>query len=125
MRRAGVGASSPRPPGAALRVACRRPGRPHHPSELAARLPRGVPANAPPTALHHFTARTITDPDAYLAAIEGAARSGVGVDREKYLTGVNAITAAIHGLDGQRLARAGEALRTETRGVSKALGADY
>ena len=142
MRRAGVSDSSPRPPGVALRVARRRPGRARHPAKLPARPPRGVPANAPPTTLHHFTARTITDPDAYLAAIEGAARSGVGVDREEYLTGVNAIAAAIHGLDGQLLAlvwiagfsayftdeamaRAGEALRRETRAISKALGADY
>ena len=131
----------------ALRVSARRGDRVHL---LAGAIGRVVLASWPPArreeylrtrTLRRFTARSITDRDAYLAAVEETARTGVGVDREEYLTGVNAVAAAIHGLDGQlialvwivgfsayftdeAMARAGEALRTETRGVSKALGGE-
>jgi DNA-binding IclR family transcriptional regulator len=88
-----------------------------------------------------FTAHAITDPAAYLAAVEQTARTGIGLDREEYLAGVNAVAAAIYGLDHQLVAlvwivgfsaffndeaitRAAEALRTETAEVSRALGAE-
>ncbi len=131
----------------ALRVSARRGDRVHL---LAGAIGRVVLASWPPArreeylrtrTLRHFTDRSITDRDAYLAAVEETARTGVGVDHEEYLTGVNAVAAAIHGLDGQpvalvwivgfsayftdeAMARAGEALRTETREISRALGAE-
>lgn len=42
-----------------------------------------------------FTAHSITDPATYLAAVEQTVRTGIGLDREEYLTGVNAVAAAI------------------------------
>jgi IclR family transcriptional regulator, KDG regulon repressor len=131
----------------ALRVSARRGDRVH---PLAGAIGRVILAGWPPArraeylrtqTLPHFTARSIADPAAYLAAVEETARSGVGMDREEYLTGVNAVAAAIHGLDGQpialvwivgfsayftdeAMARAGEALRAETRAISKALGGE-
>lgn len=88
-----------------------------------------------------FTAHAITDPAAFLAAVEQTARTGVGIDREEYLTGVNAVAAAIYGMDQQLIAlvwivgfsaffndeavsRAADALRAETADVSRALGAE-
>lgn len=132
---------------AALRVSARRGDRV---SLLAGAIGRVALADWPPArreeylrkqTLPHFTARSLTDPAAYLAAVEETARTGVGVDREEYLTGVNAVAAAIHGLDHQlvalvwivgfsayfdeaALARAGAALLVETRAVSQALGAE-
>ena len=117
---------------------------------LAVAIGRVVLADWPPArreeylrtrTLRHFTDRSITDRDAYLAAVEETAQTGVGVDHEEYLTGVNAVAAAIHGLDSQlialvwivgfsayftdeAMARAGEALRAETRAISRALGAE-
>lgn len=89
--------------------------------------------------LPRFTARTITDPDAYLAAIAATARTGIGEDYEEYLAGVNAVAAPITGPDGGLVAllwivgfsarfsgdvlrQAVEALRDEARGISRALG---
>ncbi|HEX9038323.1 MAG TPA: IclR family transcriptional regulator [Ktedonobacterales bacterium] len=132
---------------AALRVSARRGDRV---SLLAGAIGRAVLASWPRArredylrarTLPHFTARSITDPDAYLAAVEETARTGVGVDREEYLTGVNAVAAPIHGFDHQLLAlvwivgfsayfddaaltRAAGALREETQAISKALGAE-
>ncbi len=131
----------------ALRVSARRGDRVY---PLAGALGRVILANWSPDrredylrtrTLPRFTARSITDRDAYLAAVEETARTGVGVDHEEYLTGVNAVAAAIHGLDHQlialvwivgfsayfteeAMARAGEALRAETRDISRALGAE-
>ena len=131
----------------ALRVSARRGARIHL---LAGATGRVVLANWPPArrekylqtqTLPGFTARSITDRDAYLAAVEETARTGIGMDREEYLTGVNAVAAAIRGLDNQLIAlvwivgfsayfteeamvRAGEALTAETREVSRALGAE-
>jgi IclR family acetate operon transcriptional repressor len=90
--------------------------------------------------LPHFTAHSITDRDAYLAAVEETARTGIGEDFEEYLAGVNAVAAGIHGLGGELIAlvwivgfssrftgdafrQAGEALRDETMDISKSLGA--
>ena len=89
--------------------------------------------------LPRFTAHTITDPDAYLAAVRQTSRTGIGEDYEEYLVGVNAVAAPITGPDGGLVAllwivgfsarfsgdvlRQGvEALRDEARGISRALG---
>jgi len=91
--------------------------------------------------LPRFTKNSITDRDIYLAAVEETARTGIGVDREEYLTGVSAVAAPIHGPAGELLALiwivgfsvtftdatlelAGEVLRAETRAISRALGAE-
>lgn len=91
--------------------------------------------------LPRFTERSITERDVYLAAIEDTARRGIGEDHEEYLAGVNAVAAGIVGLGGELLAlvwivgfssrftgdvfrQAGDALRDETRNISRALGAE-
>lgn len=117
---------------------------------LAGAIGRVVLASWPPArrekylrsqTLPRFTERSITDHDAYLAAVEETAHTGVGVDREEYLTGVNAVSAAIYGLDHQLIAlvwivgfsayfteealvRTASALRTETQEISRVLGAE-
>ncbi len=90
--------------------------------------------------LPRFTPSSITDPAAYLAAVEESARVGIGVDREEYLAGVNAVAAPIYGpggvlvallwvigfasrLDGEVLRAAGDLLRREARDISRLLGA--
>jgi IclR family acetate operon transcriptional repressor len=90
--------------------------------------------------LPRFTEHSITDRDAYLAAVQETERSGIGEDREEYIEGVNAVAAPIRGLGGELIAliwivgfctrftddaleRAGQALREETEAISKALGA--
>lgn len=131
---------------AALRVSARRGDRV---PLLAGAIGRAILASWPrerrasylrAQTLPVFTAHSITDTATYLASVEETARAGVGVDREEYLTGVNAVAAAIHGLDGQlialvwivgfsayfmepAIARAGAALRDEARAISHALGA--
>jgi len=85
-----------------------------------------------------FTERSITDPAKFLLAIEETTRTGIGVDYEEYLTGVNAVAAPIYGpartllallwivgfasrfKDGQ-LARAIEHLRAEAQAISQLL----
>jgi DNA-binding IclR family transcriptional regulator len=86
-----------------------------------------------------FTARSITDRDAYLAAVEETARTGIGEECGEYLDGVNAVAAPIHGLgdglaavmwvvgfsshfDAAALRRAGAALREEALAIERALG---
>lgn len=117
---------------------------------LAGAIGRVVLANWPPArrekylrsqTLPHFTERSMTDRDAYLAAVEETAQTGVGVDREEYLTGVNAVAAAIYGFDHQPIAlvwivgfsayfdedaltRTAEALLMETQAISRVLGAE-
>jgi DNA-binding IclR family transcriptional regulator len=90
--------------------------------------------------LPRFTAHSITDPEAYLVAVDEAARTGIGVDHEEYLTGVNAVAAPIYGpgdglvallwtvgfsgrFSGEALQRAVEELRAEAAAISRALGA--
>lgn len=90
--------------------------------------------------LPHFTARSLIDREAYLAAVAETARTGLGEDHEEYLAGVNAVATAIRGLGGELVAlvwivgfsgrftgetlrQAGEALRAETAAISRALGA--
>jgi DNA-binding IclR family transcriptional regulator len=90
--------------------------------------------------LQRFTPHTITDPDAFLAAADTAARVGYSIDREEYLEGVNAVAAPIYGpggdllalvwaigfsarFQGERLIEAGERLRDEAARLSQMLGA--
>jgi DNA-binding IclR family transcriptional regulator len=90
--------------------------------------------------LPRFTPSSLTDPDTYLAAVAEAARAGLGVDREEYLVGVNAVAAPIFGTDGALVAllwaigfaasfagdaldAAGEVLRCEAEDISRSLGA--
>lgn len=54
--------------------------------------------------LPHFTERSITDPEKFLLAVEETARTGIGVDHEEYLTGVNAVAAPIYSPEGSLLA---------------------
>ncbi|HVB72842.1 MAG TPA: IclR family transcriptional regulator [Ktedonobacteraceae bacterium] len=54
--------------------------------------------------LPRFTAHSITDPDQYLAAIEETARTGVALDYEEYLIGVNAVGVPITGPGGTLVA---------------------
>lgn len=89
--------------------------------------------------LPRFTARSIIDRAAYLAAVDETARTGIGMECEQYLDGVNAVAAPIHGLGGELAAvmwivgfsscfnmaamgRAGTALREEALAIEKALG---
>ena len=53
--------------------------------------------------LPRFTENSITDQDAYLAAVAETARTGVGVDREEYLAGVSAVAVG-DSWAGRRLA---------------------
>ena len=130
----------------ALRVSARRGTHIHL---LAGATGRVILASWPPArreaylrthALPHFTDRSITTQEAYLAAVEETARTGIGEDGEEYLRGVNAIAAGVRGLGGELIAllwiagyndrftgaalhEAGEALREEAEGISLALGA--
>lgn len=89
--------------------------------------------------LPHFTAHSLTDPAAYLAAVAEMERTGSAIDREQYLIGVNAVAAPIRGaghallavlwavgfsarFGGDRLERAGEEVRAEAEAISRALG---
>ncbi len=88
--------------------------------------------------LPRFTERSITDPEKFLLAVEETSRTGIGVDYEEYLTGVNAVAAPIYGSAGTLLAllwivgfasrfkddqltRAIEHLRAEAQAISQLL----
>jgi DNA-binding IclR family transcriptional regulator len=90
--------------------------------------------------LPHFTEYSITDPQQFLARIEEAVRTGVSIDHEEYLVGVNAIATAIYGAGGtltallwivgftsrfgdEAMRYAAEQLRSEAEGISRSLGA--
>ena len=90
--------------------------------------------------LPRFTEHSITDPQKFLARVEEAARSGVSVDHEEYLDGVNAVSTPIFGAGGvlvallwivgfasrfkdEDLERAAGQLRAEAMAVSQSLGA--
>lgn len=90
-------------------------------------------------ALPHFTERSITTTEAFLAAVEEAEHTGIGEEHEEYLTGVNAVAVGIHGINGEVIALlwiagfsnrfagdilrdSGEALRAEAQAISQALG---
>jgi DNA-binding IclR family transcriptional regulator len=90
--------------------------------------------------LPRFTHRSITDPETFLLAVEDTVQSGVGVDSEEYLLGVNAVAAPILGsgetllallwivgfasrFKDETLANAIEQLRAECKAISAAFGA--
>lgn len=54
--------------------------------------------------LPRFTERSITDPQAFLASVEEAARVGFAEDRQEYLDGVNAVAVPIFGPGGALVA---------------------
>src|SRR6266487_2161751 len=89
--------------------------------------------------LPHFTEHSITDAQQFLARMEEVARTGISIDHEEYLDGVNAVATPIYGAGGTLIAllwivgfasrfkdevldRAAEQLRTEAVTVSQALG---
>lgn len=90
--------------------------------------------------LPRFTEHSITDPQQLLARVEEVVRTGISIDYEEYLNGVNAVSTPIYGAGGTLVAllwivgfasrfkdevldRAAEQLRVEAETVSKALGA--
>jgi len=90
--------------------------------------------------LPHFTEHSITDIQMYLKKVEEVARSGISVDREEYLAGVNAVAAPIYGAGGRMVAllwivgfassfgddaieRASQELLHEVEAISRFLGA--
>jgi len=90
--------------------------------------------------LPRFTGNSITDPRQLLARVEEVVLTGISIDREEYLDGVNAVAAPIYGAGGTRVAllwivgfasrfkdealdRAAEQLRSEAETVSQSLGA--
>lgn len=89
--------------------------------------------------LPRFTEHSITDPEEFLASVEEAVREGAGFDHEEYLVGVNAVAVPVYGIgdtlvcllwivgfasrfNDEALASAGQQLREEAAGVSRALG---
>src|SRR6266705_4322988 len=90
--------------------------------------------------LPRFTGHSITDPRQFLARMEEVVRTGISIDHEQYLDGVNAVSTPIYGTGGilvallwivgfasrfkdEVLNRAAEQLRVEAEAVSRALGA--
>ena len=90
--------------------------------------------------LPRFTGNSITDPRQLLARVEEVVLTGISIDREEYLDGVNAVAAPIYGAGGtlaallwivgfasrfkdEALDRAAEQLRAESETVSQSLGA--
>lgn len=90
--------------------------------------------------LPRFTEHSITDPQQFLARVEEVARTGVSVDREEYLDGVNAVSTPIYGAGGvlvallwivgfasrfkdEILERAAGQLREEAMAISQSVGA--
>lgn len=88
--------------------------------------------------LPQFTEHTITDPEQFLAGVAATAQSGVGMDHEEYLAGVNAVAVPIRGLggalagllwvvgfamrlDGDAMLWASEALREEAEAIAQAM----
>ena len=89
--------------------------------------------------LPRFTGNSITDPRQLLARVEEVVLTGISIDREEYLDGVNAVAAPIYAAGGTLVAllwivgfasrfkdevldRAAEQLRTEADTISQALG---
>jgi DNA-binding IclR family transcriptional regulator len=90
--------------------------------------------------LPRFTEHSITDAARYLGAVEAVERSGVSMEREQYLTGVNAVAVPIYGpgatltallwiigfasrFDEAAMQRAARQMAAETEQISRALGA--
>jgi len=89
--------------------------------------------------LPHFTERSMTDPQQFLARVDEVMQRGVSIEREEYLDGVNAVATSIYGmgntlvallwivgfasrLKNEALDRAASQLFEEARAVSQALG---
>jgi IclR family transcriptional regulator, acetate operon repressor len=89
--------------------------------------------------LPRFTAHAPADAAAYLAAVAETERTGIGIDREQYLIGVNAVAAPVRGagdtllavlwavgfsarFGGNALERASQEVRAEADAISRALG---
>jgi IclR family transcriptional regulator, acetate operon repressor len=90
--------------------------------------------------LPRFTEHSLTDSERFLTAVETTASSGLAVDHEEYLTGVNAVAVPIHGpeqslvallcvlgfashFDDEAVQQAGRQLRAEAERISRSLGA--
>ncbi|HEY6540998.1 MAG TPA: IclR family transcriptional regulator [Ktedonobacteraceae bacterium] len=90
--------------------------------------------------LPRFTEHSITDPQQFLARVEEVTGTGVSIDREEYLHGVNAVSTPVYGTGGvlvallwivgftsrfrdEVLERAAGQLREEAIAISQALGA--
>jgi len=86
-----------------------------------------------------FTRRSISDPERWLREVAETERTGVGIDYEEYLTGVNAVAAPITGpgrnlvallwivgfasrFDRVRVIEASRLLSAEVQAISRALG---
>src|SRR5436309_918508 len=54
--------------------------------------------------LPRFTGNSITDPQQLLARVEEVVLTGISIDREEYLDGVNAVAAPIYGAGGTPVA---------------------
>ncbi|HLZ60462.1 MAG TPA: IclR family transcriptional regulator [Ktedonosporobacter sp.] len=90
--------------------------------------------------LPRFTEYSITDPAQYLKAVEETARTGLAIDHEEYLSGVNAVSVPITGpekllvgllcalgfashFDDDAMRCAAEQLKEEAEAISRSLGA--
>ncbi len=89
--------------------------------------------------LPRFTERSITDPLQFLARVEEVTHTGISIDREEYLHGVNAVSTPVYGAGGvlvallwivgftsrfqdEVLERAAGQLREEALAISQSLG---
>ncbi len=90
--------------------------------------------------LTRFTEHSITDPQQFLARMEEVVRTGISIDQEEYLDGVNAVSAPLYGTGSTLVAflwivgftsrfkdevldRAAKQLRVEAETISRSLGA--
>src|SRR6266581_3645370 len=90
--------------------------------------------------LPRFTGHSITDPRQFLARMEEVVRTGISIDQEEYLDGVNAVSAPLYGTGSTLVAflwivgftsrfkdevldRAAKQLRVEAETISRSLGA--
>jgi len=90
--------------------------------------------------LPSFTERSITDPQQFLARVEEVTRTGISIDHEENLNGVNAVSTPVYGAGGvlvallwivgftsrfkdEVLERAAGQLREEAIAISQSLGA--
>jgi DNA-binding IclR family transcriptional regulator len=48
--------------------------------------------------LPHFTKRSIIDPQQFLARVDEVARTGISIEREEFLDGVNAVATPLYGM---------------------------
>ena len=90
--------------------------------------------------LTRFTEHSIIDPQQFLVRMEEVVHTGISIDHEEYLDGVNAVSAPLYGTGNALVAflwivgfttrfkdevldRAAQHLRFEAETISKALGA--